>query len=255
MEDLGQHLIIFLLIFTRWLSIIVFSPMFMGNILPSLIKISLSAILSMITFFIFYKENILNIELDTFKIFILFIKEAFLGFIIGFLVSQIFFLYEWAGQFMDFARGASIQSQLVPQMGSPTSILGGLLFHLAIVLFFSLGLYRMAIEGILQSFIDFKIFSFFLTEEFFSSLIPKIIYSFKNLFKASFSLAMPLIAVSLIIDIGFSLINRLVPSFNAFFMSMPLKVITGIFILFISISFLMKEIFYYNKIFSLWPLN
>jgi type III secretion protein T len=68
-----------------------------------------------------------------------FLKEAALGFVMGFLVTWLFWAVQAAGTFIDNQRGAAIASSIDPLQGHESSPLGLLFSQAFITYFFTVG--------------------------------------------------------------------------------------------------------------------
>src|SRR5947208_512772 len=101
--NFNNYLLLFMLIFTRWLVMSMIIPFLGAALLPALVRLALAILLSIVSFFIIFDQITFSNFSITYLI-LLFIKEALLGFIIGLLVSLIFYAYELFGQILDLAR-------------------------------------------------------------------------------------------------------------------------------------------------------
>jgi flagellar biosynthesis protein FliR len=171
---------------------------------------------------------------------LLFVKEALLGFILGFFASMIFYAYELVGELIDISRAASMSRLLVPELKHQSSAMGTLLFQLSLVVFIGLGFHRHSIQIAYESFIAFPVLSLDL-----SIAKPDFLsygaYVVAHLFDAAMRFALPVIVVSLLIDLAFGLMNRVAPQINAYFLSLPAKMIGGLIIIALVLPFLMDD--------------
>lgn len=234
-------LLLFMLIFTRWLVMTIMMPFLGAQLLPSLVRIALACMLSIISFLMLVNLTDFSRELGIFLIGLLFLKEALLGFVLGFLASLIFYAYELFGEFIDFARAASMAKLLVPELKHQSSPMGVLLFQLALVIFLSLGFHRLAIANAYQSFALFPVLLVspgLLSGEGFFTLTVEILGA---LFELSLRFALPVILICFLIDLAFGLMNRVAPQINAYFLSLPAKIIGGLIMLFFLLPFLLDD--------------
>ncbi len=248
--NLFDALIIFLLIFTRFLVMTLIMPIFGAQILPSLVRISLSLLLSVVCFSFLFDISESLTDASFLWLGLLFIKEALVGFIIGFSTSLIFFIYELFGELVDNARAANMSKILVPELKHPSSPMGTLFFQLALVLLFITGFHRELIKAAYESFTIFPPTSLTvdLTHEAFFSAAFKIM---GTLFATAYRFAFPVIAISLIIDLCFGLINRVAPQINAYFLSLPAKMVGGLIMLSLALPFLLEDFLLHQEIASL----
>lgn len=232
-------LIFFMLIFTRWLTMSITMPFLGGLLIPSSVRIGLAALLSALCFFLIVDKQQFS-ELHVITIVLLFLKEALLGFILGFLSSLIFYTYELIGELLDIARAASMSRLLVPEVKHQSSAMGVLLFQFSLVIFIAFGFHRDVIQTAVESFTTFPPLS--LESSIFSpDLLSYSVSVLAVIFEAAFRFSFPIIVVCLLIDIAFGLMNRIAPQINAYFLSLPAKMLGGLVIVLLVLPFFMDD--------------
>lgn len=236
--NFNNYLLLFMLIFTRWLVMTIFIPFLGAALLPALVRLALAILLGLVSFFMLFEQIIPSLSITL--IVALFIKEALIGFIIGLFVSLIFYAYELFGQIIDIARSASMAKLLVPELKQQSSPMGTLLFQLAIVLFFSLDLHVPALKSLFLSFERFPVWS--LSTDLYSphtlELCVRIIAS---LFELALRLSIPVVFTCFLIDLAFGFLNRVAPQINAYFLSLPAKMMGGLIMLFFLIPLVLDD--------------
>ncbi|MCA9507797.1 MAG: flagellar biosynthetic protein FliR [Myxococcales bacterium] len=247
---LHHYLLIFLLIFTRWLSLSLITPIFGAALLPAIVRIGLAFSMSTLSFLTIYNENLV-FEKNIIFISALFIKEGLIGFILGFFISLIFFAYEMAGQFIDNARAASMAKMLVPELRVHSSPMGTMFFQLSLALFVVLGLHRSIILTAYKSFEEFQVTSLNInvSYEYILALSLKLLSS---LFVFATKLALPVIIICFLIDCAFGLMNRVAPQINAYFLSLPAKIVSGLIMLFLCLTFLLDDFLQHYQLFKIF---
>ena len=235
----NNYLLLFMLIFTRWLVMTIFIPFLGAALLPALVRLALAILLSIVSFLMLFEHSIFP-KLSITLIVALFIKEALVGFIIGLFASLIFYAYELFGQILDIARSASMAKLLVPELKQQSSPMGTLLFQLALALFFSLGLHVPAIKTLYLSFEHFP--PLLLTTNLYSphhlGLCVRIIAA---LFELALRLSIPVVFTCFLIDLAFGFLNRVAPQINAYFLSLPAKMMGGLIMLFFLIPLVIDD--------------
>ena len=91
LSHFSNYLLLFMLIFTRWLVMTIFIPFLGAALLPAIIRVSLAILLSLISFLMLFEHSVFPTLSLTLMV-QLFLKEALIGFIIGLLASLIFML-------------------------------------------------------------------------------------------------------------------------------------------------------------------
>lgn len=234
-----EHFVVLLLLtFARWLMLTMTLPLFGAMILPSMIRIALALVMSCISVLVITPKT-MALDASFLLMAALLIKELLLGFILGFFASLIFYIYELVGQFIDLARGASMAKMLVPELKIQSSPLGTLLFQFALVIFLALGLHRQVISAIFMSFTHFPPYSLSIPET--NSWLYGAVGVLSMLFNVALRLSLPVIFLCFIIDIAFGLMNRVAPHINAYFLSLPAKIIGGLIMLFCALPFLADD--------------
>lgn len=236
-----ELLLLFMLIFTRWLVMSSMIPYLGALLIPSLVRIALASLLSVVTLMIVVnKTTPLAPEINIFLVVALFAKEALIGFVLGFLGSLIFYAYELIGEILDFSRAASMLRLLVPHIKHQSSAMGTLLFQLSLVFFFALGLHRDMIQALVLSFEKFPAFS--LNADFYGdATLVIMVQVLATLFELALRLSLPVVFVCFLIDLAFGLINRVAPQINAYFLSLPAKMLGGLSMVLFMLPLVMDE--------------
>jgi flagellar biosynthetic protein FliR len=238
--SLSDVLLLFSLIFTRWLVMSIMMPFLGAQLLPSLVRLALSALLTIISFILVIDNIDFSYSFSMVEISLLFIKEALIGFILGFLASLFFYAYELFGELVDLTRAASMAKLLVPEVKHHSSLLGNLLFQLALVLYLGLGFHRETIKGAYKSFEIFPVMS--LNAQFLSTDLLSLLFNIiGSLFEIAFRFSLPVIVICLVIDMAFGVMNRVAPQINAYFLSLPTKMIGSLVILLLLLPFLLGD--------------
>lgn len=149
------------------------------------------------------------------------IKEAFLGFLLGFLVAAIFWMVEAVGFFIDNQRGASISSTLSPLTGNDSSPLGELFNQAFIVYFFISGGFSHFLLMLYDSFLVWDIFRWYPT--FRGAAINSWLGQLDNIMRLVLLLGAPVIVAMFLAEVGLALVSRFVPNLQVFFLAMPIK--------------------------------
>src|SRR3990167_4479647 len=151
---------IFFLTMARIVPIILIAPFFGAKTIPASIRImfsiSILAILFPQVIFSTTKEIPLNIFFTAY-----FLKEIFIGFILGLLVSIPFFVAQSAGGLTNHIRGAQSLMVSDPTTLGKTGPIGIFYNYVLIVIFFSIGGPFFFIEGIGKSFVLIPVDKFF----------------------------------------------------------------------------------------------
>lgn len=154
-------------------------------------------------------------------VFVLVLKELFVGILISYFVSTIFWGLEIAGELIDLQRGTTAGGVFNPMLGAQESPMGGLFLRLAGYVFFSIGGFTSLLAVLFTSYQVYPIGEFlppFLVEW------QKHVFPFlTDIFQLGILYAAPLLIIFFFMDFGLGLMNRFVAQLNVFFLSLPIK--------------------------------
>jgi type III secretion protein T len=167
-------------------------------------------------------------------------KEAFIGALIGFAVGTLIWALESVGAMMDFQIGLSNARFFDPYGGHDSGPLSGLMARLGIILF--------VVGGGLQVFVSLLLESFRLwpLASFYPALGERLAQfageSVGSIVELVVRLAAPAILLLALIDLGFGLINRVVPQLNVFYFTMPIKAAVAALMIAIYLSYVAEVV-------------
>ncbi len=231
------YLITFLLITLRISSIVFLAPIFQD--LPNGFKIFFVIAFGVA---LYYYSPVKPIYTDSLLTLVLMgIKEFSLGFIISLIIRflvDIFFVF---GEFVSSSLGLSNATLLNPLMGNST-ILGTYFSYFSMGLFAASSGFEYVYFVLSDSLknIPLGVFDIYdMRPEF-------ILHIFYKSFYTAFQLALPLIAIGLVINLILAAVNRLIPQINVFMVGMPIQTLIGLIFLilvFPILGILMHDIF------------
>lgn len=149
------------------------------------------------------------------------VKEAFIGFVIGYLAAIPFWIFEAVGFLVDNQRGASIASTLNPLTGNDSSPLG-LMFNQAFIVFFLLsGGFSLLLGTLYDSFTLWSITEWLPTLQ--PTSVPVMLAQLDRLVRLAVLFAAPVLVAMFLAEVGLALVSRFAPQLQVFFMAMPIK--------------------------------
>ncbi|MEW6729816.1 MAG: flagellar biosynthetic protein FliR [Acidobacteriota bacterium] len=231
---------IIILIMGRLVAAINFTPFFGGNTVSSRIKIALAISLS----FLLYPAVAATVPPELLPrgflpLVLLLLKEAMVGFTLGFITSLIFHGIQSAGQMVDNMRGATIAQLLSLEFNTQVSLVGQIKLQAAIVLFFILNGHLLFIRGLFYSFEVLPINAFPRTGggiamgNELTPLVSDLIRLSSDVLIVSMQLAAPVLVCLFLTDIVFGIFNRVAPQINVFFLSLSVKMLVACAMLFL----------------------
>ncbi len=234
-----ESVITFMLLFVRFSSLFAFMPFFAHTSVPVSVKGALALYFTVIFYTVIPTANI---EMTSSTLMTAILMEATFGFIAGFLVSTLFAAVGFAGEQISMVMGFSMASAYDPQTQQSSQVISVMLSFFTLLILLAADGHHLIIKYIEYSLKEVPIGQFALTKGY----LEYSILSVKNIFLIGFTIAFPLMALSLLSDIIFGMIMKTMPSFNLLVVGMPIKVILGIAVLtaiMTSIALIFKEKF------------
>jgi flagellar biosynthesis protein FliR len=249
--EVGQNpqsfLVLVGLAFTRLLSFLAIVPFFGGQAVPARVKVATAAAFVIIIYPVLETGVPQGQKLPFGAVgFIgLLIKEALIGFTLGFLASLIFDAIAMAGKIIDIQRGSAMAELFAPQIQARVSELGQFKLQLAIVLFLAVGAHRVFIEALLWSFEILPPTKLPHLEAGWTPMTAMFITLTGQIFAIGVQLAVPPMIALLLTDLVFGMINRVAPQINVFFLSLPVKMMVGLLVVMLALPLLRYQFIYY----------
>ena len=184
------------------------------------------------------------------------IKEAFIGFLLGFFAAVPFWVAENVGNFIDNQRGATMGEVYSPLSGTQVSTTGIFFTQIVSTLFFVGGAVLVFLGALYSSYSIFPVFPEGAVFPSFSNDAPlRILGSLDGMLKTTVVISAPVIIVMFLATIGLGLVNRTAPQLNVFFLSMPVKSALGIAMLAVYLPFIMDMLMYEKQDAILTPVR
>lgn len=231
MNDLLPKFPAFLLILVRVTSFFVMMPLFSYRTIPAQHKIGLGFFLSWL---IFYAIHPPAIQVDG-VYFLLIIKEALVGILIGFTAYLILSAIQVVGGFIDFQMGFSIANVIDPQTGAQSPLMGQYLYTFALLFLLSLDGHHLLIDGIYNSYHFIPITQPWLPFGN-SNMAMYLVRSFSSMFLVAFQMSIPIVGSLFMVDVALGIVARTVPQLNIFVVGMPVKIIGGLIIIMVTMG-------------------
>jgi type III secretion protein T len=163
-------------------------------------------------------------------------KEAFIGALLGFAVGTLVWVFESVGAMVDFQIGLSNAMIFDPFGGHEAGPLSRFMARTAVILFVAGGGLQVFVSLLFESFRLWPVASFYPVVN--ARLADFAGTSMGSMVELIVRLAAPVVLLLALIDLGFGLINRVVPQLNVFFFTMPIKGILAALMILIYLSYL-----------------
>lgn len=229
MDTFLPNFALFLLVFMRVSAFFVTMPIFSYRTLPASYRIGFAFFLSLLIQFNLPVMEPLLINGDYF---LLLLKEAMVGLLVGFFAYMILSAIQTAGGFIDFQMGFAIANVIDPQTGAQSPLIGQYLYMFSLLLLLTVNGHHLILDGIFYSyqFIPVDQVSFGFGDE---RLAEYILKAFGYMFMAAFQMAVPVVAVLFLVDVALGIVARTVPQLNIFVVGFPIKIAVSFIVLFI----------------------
>ncbi|MFH1829434.1 MAG: flagellar biosynthetic protein FliR [Pseudomonadota bacterium] len=244
--NVSFYLIFFSLIWVRVLAMATVLPFLFGKPVPRYVLVGATMAL---TFFVFphiKPETPPPLTENLMLLVVLYMKEAFYGLAIGFMVGIMFYAFSSVGQMIDNQRGMSIARSILPQLGEQASVSGIFLFQLGIVLYLSIGGHIYFLDSFFQSFRELPVLEFPVTGPGMFPLADLFMQVTGQVIFIAMQMAMPVIIGILLADLILGIANRVAPQINVWMLGFTVKGYLGILMVFISITVICDQLEYYS---------
>lgn len=220
-EDAKQYILALSLTQPRILAMFIVIPIFNNQIIPGLIRFAIGATVGLLAMPVVANQlSLLEPSSPAFWS-LLVVKEAFVGFVMGFIVAIPFWIFEAVGFLVDNQRGASISATLNPLTGNDSSPMG-ILFNQAFIVFFLVSGGFLLMLGMLYD--SFQLWSVTgWTPEFRAESAPILLDQLNRLMRLAMLLAAPAVVAMFLAELGLALVSRFAPQLQVFFVAMPIK--------------------------------
>jgi flagellar biosynthetic protein FliR len=206
---------------------VVFNPLLMSKNVPSRLRVGLAALLTAII--APGLQGTAPTNLTDFGLVLAIGKEMLAGLACGFIFQIFYYLLMFAGDVMDLTFGLSMAKVFDPGTNIQMSLSGKLLDILFFLYFFATDSHLVLIRIFTSSFSIIPIGQLaHLTRM--SSFVMQL---FVNTFSLVMRLTMPFIAADMVLEVAMGILMKLIPQINVFVVSMQLKILLGITLMFL----------------------
>ena len=227
------NVVTFLLLFIRFASFLSFIPFFNYQTIPMRAKAAFAFWLSILFFPITPK---VTFDINVFSVFFAILEEVTLAFMVGAALEIMFDVLRYAAEQISFVMGFTMANVFDPNFGVQSTIMAQFLVWVAILVFLSFGGDHLEIMLIAKSLYSLPFGVMFNLHSFYEFFVD---YMYKY-FLFGFSMAFPILAVSLFSDIIFGMIMKTMPQFNLLVVGFPIKIAISFLVLMAILGSLMR---------------
>lgn len=219
-----ERVVGFVLLFVRVSAFLVFLPFFSsGSIFPT-VKAAI-AFLFAIMFFPLLPP--LGFTPTSTTVLLAVLTEIMFGFAASYILSLIFSAVQMAGDHISFAMSFSMATSMDPQSQTNSTVITQFLHLLAILIFLAFDGHHQVLIFLANSLTELPLGGFLFTDDYFLYIVK----AFGWMFIIAFSIAFPIVALTILSDIVFGMIMKTVPSFNLLVVGIPAKIMVAFMVL------------------------
>lgn len=222
----------FFLIFTRLGAMIMVLPGFSYSAVNARVRLMIALAISIVLF------PVVSVYVPTFPqagmdVVVIVIMEMLLGVLLGLGVRILITAMSTAGDFISYMTGLQAAQMFDPSAGSQTTAPAQFLTLLGLMVFFGVNLHHTMITALIESYVTFP-----------PGLAPVdmqdaaygLLKTATHALDLGLRIAAPVAVAGFLVYVGFGLLNRLVPNIQVFFVTVPVTLWLGIFILGLSLG-------------------
>jgi len=212
-----DHIYTFLLLFVRLSTLFVFLPFYNHMSVSPSIKAAFAFYLTLVLY------PIVPVTPEPASAGIFFaalFSEIVMGLIAGVALNIVFGIFSYAGEQIAFVMGFSLASVMDPQSQIQSPLVSQFLTMLALLILLAFNGHYMILMWMVETLKGAPLGGFVLDPNMFDYVIR----AMGNLFMLGFSVAFPIVALSLLSDIIFGMLMKTMPQFNLLVVGFPIKI-------------------------------
>jgi flagellar biosynthetic protein FliR len=230
-----------MLVFVRASAMLTIFPLFSMQNFPVQLRIALGTLLSFLIAPTL--PPVTGISSNFLGLIMSMAAEAGIGLLLGFICRLVFYVLELAGNLISTEMGLNMASTLNPFTHGRSDVPGMVLYYLGAVLFLVLDLHHSLLLAFQRAYAFLPIGGVHLKDALFTNVVG----STSHLFLAGLLMAAPVIAVSFLVNLVFSVLGRAVPQMNVFSESFAFRIFAGLAVFGLSLSLMAQHIVNYLR--------
>lgn len=233
MENFLTQLFVFpfFLVLVRLASMLMTLPGFTDVAVSARIRMLMALAMTVATFAM-VESTLPQLPNSTGVLILLMLTEILMGVLMGISIRIFVVCMNIAGEMVSFMTGLSAAQLFDPRTQTQTSGPSVFLSLLGVTLIFVADVHHLVIQAFVESYQVFppgKV-------PYMGDTVQAILKLMADVFIVGIKISAPVVAVGYLIYVAFGVLNRLVPQMQVFFITMPLAVAVGLFVLTLSMS-------------------
>jgi flagellar biosynthetic protein FliR len=240
-ELLSLEVFQFMIVFARLGAAMMFLPGYAASYINARIRLSIALCVTVLITPLIGGYLLPAEPANAIMLTLLFTKEITIGVFIGLIPRYSLVALDLAGNKIGMNMGLGMANAFDPMFDSTAPILSTFLSTVAVVLLFITNMHHLMIAAIVDSYQIFTPGELLQNGDMLQYLVKTIGKSFV----IGFKLASPFIVFSITFQLALGLASRLMPQLNIFFVTIPIKLYLGFYLLIISITTILGWFFRY----------
>jgi len=163
-------------------------------------------------------------KLDFLSLFGVMIQEIGVGLLLGFVACMIFYAVQLAGNFISTELGLNMAAILDPMSQQSSQLTGTALLFLATLIMLTLNLHHWILLGFQETYSVLPMGGAHLNDALFETVVSWT----SRIFMIALQISAPVIAVSFVVTLIFSVLSRAVPEMNVFSEMFGFRIVGGL---------------------------
>ena len=211
-----------LLVFLRVSAFLLVLPFFSVSNFPVTLRVALGALTALLLAPLLPPTSLATTSL--LGLLGIMVQEVSIGLLMGFISRMVFYAVDLAGNFVSAELGLNMGAILNPLDGHSSQVPGMILFFLASVVMFTLDLHHWVLAGFERTYAVLPAGAAQLN----GALFEMVLKHSSRIFVVALQISAPIIAVSFVITLVFSLLSRVVSQMNVFSESFAFRIAGGL---------------------------
>ena len=169
--------------------------------------------------------------------------EIAIGLMLGFASRMVFFALEIAGAILGVEIGLALPAGINAISDTTMTVPGTLLYYLAVMLWLTLDMHHWMLAGFQRTFSFLPVGGAHVSQAFLADIVGRT----SGIFVIALQLAAPLMAVSFIISLIFSVLGRAVPQMNVFNECFAVRPLVGLSVFGLTLDLMSEHIVNYLR--------
>lgn len=223
----------FLLIVVRTMGFVYSAPFFGNSAAPRRVRVGYGVIFSVLLYYVLPHQTVEYHSLIGYTAIV--IKETITGLIIGYGANICSTVLALAGHLVDMEIGLSMVSVMDPTSNSQVTITSSFYQNTVSLMLFISGLYQFILQALKESFVLIPINGAIFASDRFLESIARFLRDYISI---GFRICLPVFCSILLLNSILGMLAKVSPQLNMFAVGIQLKILCGLFVLFITIGML-----------------